>query len=82
MAEPNCGNCKFSKANHANQLQCLRNPPQVGFFAVPSGNPDNPIAVNNASTWPIVLQGQWCGEHRPELYIAHSMPDAPPPKAS
>lgn len=83
MADPNCGNCKFKYYNRqTSQLECRRYPPQVGFFLVPTGDEQRPVAVNNASTVPVVLTTNWCGEHRPALEIAHSLPDTPPPKAS
>lgn len=60
-----CESCSFCVKEQAD-LTCHKGPPQVTFMALPTmqpgpRGPQQGLAIQNYSGWPIVRRDQWCG---------------------
>ena len=65
-----CRTCRFcgSKVQPDKQMVmvCRKTPPRITVRPVPHGS--GQMAMMTFTTWPPVEDGDWCGEHSPELW--------------
>jgi len=55
-----CGNCRFSWRDPANDVNCRRHPPQVTVLM--ARNDSGEVVPTPYSTFPIVEADYWCAE--------------------
>lgn len=63
-----CHTCKLSGMRPNDDgsllLVCRAHPPWTNSNAVPQREG---VAIMNQSLWPVVKEGDWCGEYQPQL---------------
>lgn len=64
-----CEACGYCVKEPPGDLTCHRMPPQLTYLALPTmqpgalgSRPQQGLAIQNYSGWPIVRRDQWCGE--------------------
>lgn len=71
MSRPTCTTCAFRDDAGGGEAICRRNPPQNGLFPRPIRTlQGDAVAPHPVTSWPMVREDDWCGEHRSAIRLA------------